>query len=108
MLAADLPVFTMTLGVEVFRLIHQRRQLGRPSLCEVNDYLPDVQAWNPAHASWRDRRALFCFDQLIRRCDATQVTSEALGQRLADRARRIAAALNPLDPPQVPQKSVQP
>jgi hypothetical protein len=29
-LAADLVVFTMTLDVEVFRLIHQRRQLGRP------------------------------------------------------------------------------
>ena len=95
-LAADVVVFTMTLDVEVFRLIHQRRQLGRPSLCEVNDYLPDVQAWNPAHASWSDRRALFCFDQLIRRCDATQVTTEALGQRLADRARRIAVVPNQL------------
>jgi hypothetical protein len=35
----------------MFRLIHQRRQLGRQILCVVNDYLPDVQAWNPAHAS---------------------------------------------------------
>lgn len=96
-LAADVVVFTMTLDVEVFRLIHQRRQLGRPSLCEVNDYLPDVQAWNPAHASWSDRRALFCFDQLIRRCDGTQVTTEALGQRLADRARRIAVLPNQLE-----------
>jgi len=96
-LAADVVVFTMTLDVEVFRLIHQRRQLGRPSLCEVNDYLPDVQAWNPAHASWSDRRALFCFDQLIRRCDATQVTTVALGQRLEDRARRIVVAPNQLE-----------
>jgi tetratricopeptide (TPR) repeat protein len=96
-LAADVVVFTMTLDVEVFRLIHQRRQLGRPSLCEVNDYLPDVQAWNPAHASWSDRRALFCFDQLIRRCDATQVTTEALGQRLADRAQRIDVMPNQLE-----------
>lgn len=96
-LAADVVVFTMTLDVEVFRLIHQRRQLGRPSLCEVNDYLPNVQAWNPAHASWSDRRALFCFDQLIRRCDGTQVTTEALGQRLADRARRIDVMPNQLE-----------
>ena len=95
-LAADVVVFTMALDMEVFRLIHQRRQLGRPSLCEVNDYLPDVQAWNPAHASWSDRRALFCFDQLIRRCAATQVTTEALGQRLADRARQIAVLPNQL------------
>ena len=96
-LAADVVVFTMSLDVEVFRLIHQRRQLGRPSLCEVNDYLPDVQAWNPAHASWSDRRALFCFDQLIRRCDGTQVTTEALGQRLADRGRRIDVMPNQLE-----------
>ena len=80
-LAADLVVFTMTMDIEVFRLIHQRRQLGRPSVCEVNDYLPDVQAWNPAHASWSDPRALRCFEQLIRRADATQVTSAALGHR---------------------------
>ena len=93
-LAADVVVFTMTLDVEVFRLIHQRRQLGRPSLCEVNDYLPDVQAWNPAHASWSDRRALFCFDQLIRRCDATQVTTEALGQRIADLAQQVEVVPN--------------
>lgn len=96
-LAADVVVFTMALDVEVFRLIHQRRQLGRPSLCEVNDYLPDVQAWNPAHASWSDRRALYCFDQLIRRCDATQVTTEAIARRLADRARRIAVLPNQLE-----------
>jgi len=96
-LAADVVVFTMTLDVEVFRLIHQRRQLGRPSLCEVNDYLPDVQTWNPAHASWSDRRALFCFDQLIRHCEATQVTTEALGQQLADRARRIDVMPNQLE-----------
>jgi tetratricopeptide (TPR) repeat protein len=96
-LAADVVVFTMSLDVEVFRLIHQRRQMGRPSLCEVNDFLPDVQPWNPAHASWSDRRSLFCFDQLIRRCDATQVTTEALGQRLADRARQIAVMPNQLE-----------
>jgi hypothetical protein len=96
-LAADVVVFTMSLDVEVFRLIHQRRQLGRPSLCEVNDYLPDVQAWNPAHASWSDQRALFCFDQLIRRCEATQVTTEALGKRLADRAQRIDVMPNQLE-----------
>jgi tetratricopeptide (TPR) repeat protein len=95
-LAADVAVFTMTLDVEVFRLIHQRRQLGRPSICEVNDYLPDVQPWNPAHGSWSDRRALFCFDALIRRCDATQVTTEALRQRLVDRAQRIEVAPNQL------------
>lgn len=96
-LGADVVVFTMSLDVEVFRLIHQRRQLGRPSLCEVNDYLPDVQAWNPAHASWSDRRALYCFEQLIGRCDAVQVTTKALGQRLADRAQRIAVVPNQLE-----------
>jgi hypothetical protein len=51
----------------MFRLIHQRRQLGRQTLCVVNDHLPDVQAWNPAHAPRKCRRALFCFDQLLSR-----------------------------------------
>lgn len=49
-LAADLVVFTMTLDIEIFRLIHQRQQLLRPSICEINDYLPDVQVWNPVHS----------------------------------------------------------
>ncbi|MFN5222439.1 MAG: hypothetical protein ACK5FE_16270, partial [Cyanobacteriota bacterium] len=95
-LAADVVVFTMTLDVEVFRLIHQRRQLGRPTLCEVNDYLPDVQPWNPAHASWSDPRALLCFNELVRCCDATQVTTEALRQRLKRSARRLEVLPNHL------------
>lgn len=49
-LAADVVVSTMPLDVEVFRLIHNRRLLGRPSRCELNDDLPDVQTWNRAHA----------------------------------------------------------
>jgi hypothetical protein len=40
---------------------------------------------------------LFCFDQIIRRCDATQVTTVALGQRLEDRVRRIVVAPNQLE-----------
>ncbi|WP_172820893.1 glycosyltransferase [Cyanobium sp. NIES-981] len=93
-LAADVLVLTMTMDVEVFRLVHQRRQLGKPTVCEVNDYLPDVQPWNPAHRSWADPRARRLFEELIRRCDATQVTTAALAQRLAPLAQRLAVFPN--------------
>ena len=95
-LAADVLVLTMTLDVEVHRLIHQRRQLGKLTLCEVNDYLPDVQASNPAHRTWADPRGIHLFEQLIARCDAVQVSSAPLGQRIAHLAQHIAVFDNQL------------
>jgi hypothetical protein len=59
-----------------------------PNRGELIDYLPDVQAWNPAHASWSDRWALFCFDQLIRLL--TSVLTDSL-------YRRIGHVLKPPD-----------
>ncbi len=101
-LAADVLVLTMTLDVEVHRLIHQRRLLGRPTVCEVNDYLPDVQPWNPAHRTWADPRGLHLFEQLIGRSDATQVSSAALGQRVAHLTPQLAVFDNQLA--QLPEK----
>ena len=95
-LAADVVVFTMTLDIEIFRLIHQRQQLLRPSICEINDYLLDVQVCNPAHRSWSDWRALHCFYQLLKRCDAAQVSTVALQFRLQEHAQRIEVFPNQL------------
>jgi tetratricopeptide (TPR) repeat protein len=95
-LSADILVLTMTFDVEVFRLIHQRRLLGRPTICEINDFLPDVQAWNPAAASWADPRALTLFEALIRSCDATQVTSNALAERIKPWAKQVVVFPNQL------------
>ena len=105
-LAADVLVLTMTLDVEVHRLIHQRRQLGKLTLCEVNDYLPDVQASNPAHRTWADPRGIHLFEQLIARCDAVQVSSAPLGQRIAHLAQHIAVFDNQLA--QVPAPFAKP
>lgn len=55
-LAADVLVTYFTIDIELFRVLAQRRQLGRPSLCEINDYFPDVAPWNPVHASWSPPR----------------------------------------------------
>lgn len=95
-LAADLVVFPMTLDLEIFCLIHQRQQLLRPSICAINDYLPVVHVWNPAHRSWSDWRALHCFEQLLKRCDAVQVSTEALQFRLQEHAQRIEVFPNQL------------
>lgn len=95
-LAADVLVLTMTLDVEVFRLIHQRRLLGKPTLCEVNDYLPGVQPGNPAHRSWSDPRGQYLFEQLIVRSDAVQVSSAALGQRVSLLTQHLAVFDNQL------------
>jgi tetratricopeptide (TPR) repeat protein len=95
-LAADVLVLTMTLDVEVFRLIHQRQLLGKPTICEVNDYLPDVQPSNPAHRTWSDPRGQYLFEQLIVRSDATQVSSDALGQRVSPLTQHWAVFDNQL------------
>ena len=96
-LAADLFVLTMTLDLEVFRLICQRRLLGRPTVVEVNDYLPDVQAWNPAAGSWRDPRGQKLFHGLIHNADACQFSSGGLAERLQQQARSAVVFPNHLD-----------
>lgn len=42
-LAADVLVVLMGMDVELLRLVHQRRLLGKPTVLEVNDWLPGVQ-----------------------------------------------------------------
>lgn len=95
-LAADLLILTMTLDLESLRLIRQRRLLGRPTVVEVNDYLPDVQPWNPAAATWQDQRGHELFYALITAADGCQFSSDGLAQRLADRARHSAVFANHL------------
>ena len=95
-LAADVLVLTMTLDVEVFRLIHLRRLAGRVSICEINDYIPDVQPWNPAHRSWSDARGLHIAEELVRRCDGVQVTTQALAAWVAPMARSVRVMPNQL------------
>jgi hypothetical protein len=40
-------VLTTTIDREVLGVIEQYRQAGKSSICEVNDFLPDAQAWTP-------------------------------------------------------------
>jgi glycosyltransferase involved in cell wall biosynthesis len=95
-LAADVVVLTMTLDVEVFRLIHQRRLAGRVTICEINDYIPDVQPWNPAHRTWSDSRARYIAEELMRRCDGVQVTTPSLAEWVAPMARQVSVLPNHL------------
>ena len=95
-LAADVLVLTMTLDVEALRLIRQRRLLGRPTVVELNDYLPDVQPWNPAAASWQDPRSHALFQALLQTCDGCQFSSEGLAERLAHQSRRSVVFANHL------------
>lgn len=95
-LAADVLVVTMTLDIEVHRLIAQRRLLGKPTIAEVNDWLPDVQAWNPASGTWADARGLHLFKQLIANADSVQVTTQALAERVAPWAKEVVVFANQL------------
>ena len=95
-LAADVLVVTMTLDIEVHRLIAQRRLLGKPTIAEVNDWLPDVHAWNPVASSWADARGLHLFRQLMANADSVQVTTEALATRVAPFAKEVVVFANQL------------
>ena len=99
-LACDVLVVLMGMDVELLRLVHQRRLLGKPTVLEVNDWLPGVQRCNPVHANWNDSRAWTLLSQLIDQCDAVQVSSQGLADRLAPLAAPIQVVANQL--PQLP------
>jgi glycosyltransferase involved in cell wall biosynthesis len=82
-LAADVLVVYFTIDIELFRVFHLRRRLGKASFCEINDYFLDVPAWNPVHASWSNPRRQHYLVNLMARSDAVQVSSP----RLADHFR---------------------
>lgn len=105
-LAADVLVLLMGMDVELLRLVHQRRLLGKPTVVEVNDWLPGVQRCNPVHANWADARAWQLLSQLISQSDAVQVSSQGLVERLAPLARRIHLVANHL--PQLPPYQPRP
>jgi len=105
-LAADVLVLLMGMDVELLRLVHQRRLLGKPTVVEVNDWLPGVQRCNPVHANWADARAWQLLSQLISQSDAVQVSSQGLVERLAPLARRIHLVANQL--PQLPPYQPRP
>lgn len=88
-LAADLLVLVMGMDVELPRLVRQRRLLGRPTVLEVNDWVPGVQRCNPVNANWSDPRAWGLLSQLIHHCDAVQVSSPGLLRRLRPLARSV-------------------
>lgn len=109
-LAADVLVLLMGMDVELLRLVHQRRLLGKPTVVEVNDWLPDVQRCNPVHANWADSRAWQLLSPLISQSDAVQVSSQGLVERLAPLARRIKVVANQLPqlPPFQPRRATGP
>lgn len=87
--AANLLVLVMGMDVELPRLVRQRRLLGRPTVLEVNDWVPGVQRCNPVNANWSDSRAWGLLSQLIPHCDAVQVSSPGLLRRLRPLARSV-------------------
>ena len=105
-LAADVLVLLMGMDVELLRLAHQRRLLGRPTVLEVNDWLPGVQRCNPVYANWSDRRAWELLTRLMGLCDAVQVSSRGLAKRLAPLGRPLQVLDNQL--PQAPPLQLRP
>jgi hypothetical protein len=95
-LAADVLVLLMGMDVELLRLAQHRRLLGRPTVLEVNDWLPGVQRCNPVHANWSDTRAWQLLSRLLELCDGVQVSSQGLAQRLAPQARQVQLLPNQL------------
>jgi hypothetical protein len=105
-IAADLLVLVMGMDVELLRLVHQRRLLGRPTVIEVNDWVPGVQRCNPVNANWSDPRAWGLLSQLCHHCDAVQVSSTGLLHRLGPLARQVRLVGNQL--PYVPPLKARP
>lgn len=93
-LAADILIIYLVIDIELFRLIEQRRQLGKPTFCEINDYFFDIHPWNKAYKSWSNPQNQKVFTSLMARSDAVQVSSKALAQRFAQYNPRIGIFAN--------------
>lgn len=62
-------------------LIEFRRQQGRITVFEANDFYNDVHPWNPLATRWYDRANQTRFRQGLEHCDAVQTSMPELARR---------------------------
>lgn len=79
------------LDAELLPLLERRRQAGRISVFEANDFYPDVQPWNPRAHIWRDRSLQDTFYHLLREADGVQTSTPELARRWRELTDRPVA-----------------
>ena len=62
-------------------LLELRRQQGRITVFEANDFYDDVHPWNPLATRWYDRSIQTTFRQGLEQCDAVQASMPELARR---------------------------
>jgi hypothetical protein len=111
-LAADADVVVVQFhdDWDLLGLVQQRRDAGRVTVFEANDYFFDLQAWSPLRQAWSDRTVQELYVQLLRACDGVQTSSRWLaGQWRSRGAREVAVFDNHLGQvPPLPEVPVRP
>jgi glycosyltransferase involved in cell wall biosynthesis len=103
--AADVLVLQFIHDWDLLGVLGRRREAGRATVFEANDYFFDLQPWNPIAGQWQDRAVQEEFRCYLRGADAVQTSSEELARRWRVFSGRVAVFANhlagvpPLAPP---------
>jgi tetratricopeptide (TPR) repeat protein len=101
----DILVFPYLQLWELFPLIEARRNRGKVSVFETNDFYDDLHPWNPLTPAWLDPDVSAVHRQMVQHADAIQTSSSYLASHWAGDARRTALFRNQLrNLPALPQR----
>lgn len=94
-LAADVFITYMHVEWEIFRVINQRRLLGKPTICEM-DAILDVDPCDRVYPAWTAPKLQKGWIDLMRHSDVVQVTTQLQVERFASINPRVRAFGNHL------------
>ena len=78
---ADVLVLQFFLDWDLIPLLGMRKQLGKVTIFEANDFFFDLQPWNPIAKSWQDREIQELYTQLLRLADGVQTSTAYLAEK---------------------------
>ena len=106
---ADVLVVQFINDWELLSLCQRRRETGRVTVFEANDYFFDLQPWSPIGEAWLDRTVQELYLKWLATADGVQTSTSALAQKWRERGSTEVAVfpnqLASIDPlPDVPDR----
>lgn len=96
---------------DMLPMLKRRRETGRITVFEANDFYDDIQPWNPLAARWMDRSVRDSFTHGLIHADAVQTSTRALARRWRMRTDKPIAVFEnqlsgvpPLPPPRTQER----
>lgn len=94
---ADVLVLQFVNDWDLLSICNYRRQLGKVTVFEANDYFFDLQPWSPIAGPWCDREIQELYRQLLKTADGVQTSTRFLAEKWREfGARNVAVFENHL------------